>query len=452
MEGILLSQLVKDLAKPKSDCVINSVTWDSRNVKENSVFLAIKGERVNGEDYAKSAVENGAKFVVTENLIKDIPQDIQAVVPNILDASIIMGKNFRDRYNIDIIGVTGSVGKTTTKEFIYAAISPFAPTVKTKGNRNNELGMPNTIYTFTQQDKFAVLEMGMEALGDVHKLSLAARPKAAVITCIGISHLERLKTRENILKAKLEICDGMDDDGILVLNGDDDYLPHVKLDKPKNIYYFGIDNKNSDVIAKNIEQIGRSTKFTISDKEFGEYTTIIPTVGMHNVMDALSAYTVATRMGFDATSVAKNLSGYEVSGQRQKLVENKGVLFIEDCYNAAPDSMKATVDTMKSIAEGRTIAVFGDMLELGDDSESLHNSVGKYAKEKGVDCMWTFGDRARAISEGFGKDAIHFESKDELIKYITDNLKEGDTIVFKASHSLHFEDIINKIYKNREQL
>ena len=450
MRPILLSQLVKGITVPKSDCYITDITTDSRTAGENSVFLAIRGERVNGENYAASAVEKGTKLVITENFIDSVPADMQAVVPNVLDASIQMGANVRDTFDIDVIGVTGSMGKTTTKDFIYAAISPFAPTVKSQGNRNNELGMPKTIYTFTQEDKFAVLEMGMEALGDVHKLSLAAKPKAAVITCIGISHLERLKTRENILKAKLEICDGMNADGMLVLNGDDDYLPYAKIENPKNVVYFAINNTAADVVAKDIKQVGTSTYFTIQDKLYGEIPCHIPTVGNHNVMNAISAYALVSRMGFDAQKVAENLAGYTVSGMRQKFVEKNGILFIEDCYNAAPASMKAAVDTVKSVTEGRAIAVFGDMLELGTDEAELHRSVGEYAKEKGIDCMWTFGERAKHICSGYGKDALNFATKQELGEYISANIRKGDSIVFKASHSMRFEDIIEQVYKTQE--
>ncbi len=450
MREILLSRLVNGLATPKNDCYISDVTSDSRSAGENSVFLAIRGERVNGEKYAASAIEKGAKFVITENFIDDIPADMQAVVPNILDASIQMGANVRDTFDIDVIGVTGSMGKTTTKDFIYAALSPFAPTVKTQGNRNNELGMPKTIYTFTEKDKFAVLEMGMEALGDVHKLSMAAKPKAAVITCIGISHLERLKTRENILKAKLEMCDGMPADGVLVLNGDDDYLPKAKIPHPANVYYFAINNPQRDVVAKNIQQVKTKTYFTICDKKFGEIDAVIPTVGNHNVMNALSAYTVATRLGFEPKAVAENLAGYRPSGMRQNFVEKNGIMFIEDCYNAAPDSMKAAIDTLKSVSEGRTIAVLGDMLELGDEEKALHRSVGRHAKEKGIDFVWTWGELAKSICEGYGAGALNFETKAELADYICANIRSGDTIVFKASHSRRFEDIIEKVYEKLE--
>ncbi len=452
MRKILLSTLMQGITVPGNDCFINNVTTDSRTVMENSVFLAIRGERVNGETFAKGAVEHGAKMVVTENRIEDIADELQVVVPNILDASIRMGANVRDTFDIDVIGVTGSMGKTTTKDFIYRALSPFAPTVKTQGNRNNELGMPKTIYTFTEDDKFAVLEMGMEALGDVHKLSLAAKPKAAVITCIGISHLERLKTRENILKAKLEMCDGMPADGVLVLNGDDDYLPKAVITHPANVYYFAINNTDADVVAKDIKQVKTKTYFTIVDKVHGEIKAVIPTVGNHNVMNALSAYTVSTRIGFDPHKVAENLAGYIPSGMRQNFVEKNGIMFIEDCYNAAPDSTKAAIDTLKSVSDpaGRTIAVLGDMLELGEEEKALHYSVGKHAREKSIDFMWTWGELAKSICEGYGDGAINFETKDELAGHIIANIRAGDTIVFKASHSRRFEDIIALVYRGLE--
>ena len=451
MNAILLSQLVKGFAVPKNDCYINHVTSDSRDVVENSVFIAIRGERVNGENYARGAIEKGAKFVITENHIDNIPDDMQAVVPNVLDASIRMGTNVRNTFDIDVIGVTGSMGKTTTKEFIYAAISPFAKTVKTQGNRNNELGMPKTIYGFTHDDRYAVLEMGMEALGDVHKLSCSARPVASVITCIGISHLERLGSRENILKAKLEICDGMQKDGVLVLNGDDDYLPNATVTHPENVYYFAIRNTDADVVAKDIKTVGLATEFVIADKQYGDIPCVIPTVGDHNVMNALCAYTVVSRMGFDAHKVAANLTGYTVSGQRQKFVQKEDILFIEDCYNAAPDSMKAAIDTIKLVSKGRTIAVFGDMMELGEDEAALHRSVGEYAREKGIDFMWTWGERAKHICAGFGETAINFETKTQLGEYILENITAGDSIVFKASHSRRFEDIIEQVYKGLEK-
>lgn len=447
MDAIKLSELLQGIATVKNEQIITQITTDSRDAGENSLFLAIRGERVNGEDYAAGAVSRGAVFVLTENFIPDIPRDMQAVVPDILDASIQMGANVRAKYNIKIVGVTGSVGKTTTKDFVYAALSPFARTVKNTGNQNNELGMPNTIYKFTHRDRYAVLEMGMQSLGDIHKLSMAAKPVGAIITGIGISHLERLKTRENILKAKLEICDGMPDDGILVLNGDDDYLPGIKLDKPYKTVYFSIENPQADVRAADIVQNGRATDFIIKDKEYGDISCRIPTVGNHNVLDAISAYALVTRLGFPPQQTAENLAVYTVSGMRQNMVEKNDVLFIEDCYNAAPDSMKASIDTLKSVAKGRTIAVLGDMLELGDDSRRLHRQVGEYARAKGVDILLTCGERAKDIAAGFGGDAVCFDDQRQLAAHVKEILRPGDTIVFKASFMMRFDMLLQKIYE-----
>ena len=445
MEQVYLSQLLKNITVPKDDCIVSSVVVDSRKVEKNSIFLAIKGERVNGEDYAAKAVEAGACFVLTENYIADVPADKQCTVKNILNASIQLGANFRELYDISVVGVTGSVGKTSTKDFVWTALSPFAQTVRSLGNHNNEIGMPQTIFGFAKDDKYAILEMGMDDLGDVHKLSCAAKPKYAVISCIGVSHLEKLGSQENILRAKLEICDGMDKDGVLVLNGDDKFLSKAHIENPLNVKYFAIKNKDADVTAKDIVQNGLSTSFTICDKIRGEFSCTIPVVGDHNVMNALSAYTVVTAMGFDPQQTADNLKDYVPSGMRGKVVAKDDVTYIEDCYNASPDSMRAAVNTVCSIAKGRKICVFGDMLELGADSAEMHTSVGRYAKEKGVDIMLCFGSEAQYIATGFGNGML-FGSKEELAEYLKNILQKDDAVVFKASRGMKFEEIINLVY------
>ncbi|MBQ5783028.1 MAG: UDP-N-acetylmuramoyl-tripeptide--D-alanyl-D-alanine ligase [Oscillospiraceae bacterium] len=445
MEKVYLSQLLKGMATPQEDCIVSSVVVDSRKVEKDSVFLAIRGERVNGEDYGAMAIEKGACFVLTENFIENVPQEKQAVVKNILDASIMLGANFRSLFDIDIIGVTGSVGKTSTKDFVWTALSPFAKTVRSLGNHNNEIGMPQTIFGFAKDDRYAILEMGMDDLGDVHKLSTAAKPKYAVISCIGVSHMEKLGSQENILKAKMEICDGMDADGVLVLNGDDRFLSTVKVTNPKNVRYFAVENKDADVTAKDIVQDGLCTRFTICDKIHGEVKCTIPVVGVHNVMNALSAYTVVTSMGFDPQKTADNLKDYVPSGMRGKVVAKDGITYIEDCYNASPDSMRAAVNTVCSLAKGRKICVFGDMLELGADSHNMHRAVGEYAKAQGVDIMLCFGNEAQYICEGFD-GAVLFDSKEQLAQHLKEIIRTDDAVIFKASRGMAFEEIINKVY------
>ncbi len=453
MEKILLSQLLQGIASPGQDCYIDNVVYDSRQVSGSTLFVAIKGDKVNGQDFAPRAVQNGAEFVLTEDYIPTVPGNMQAVVPSVLDANIAMRKNYRDRYDIDVIGVTGSVGKTTTKDFIYAAISPFAKTVRSQGNRNNELGLPRTVFGITSSDRYAVLEMGMENLGDIKKLTKATRPVAACITGIGISHLERLGSRENIFRAKMEICEGMGPGGVLSLNADDDFLPSAKPANSVKPVYFGIDSNLCEVKAENMEISGTGTKFVIDDRGMGiKIPRQIPAVGKHNVRDALCAYTVVSRLGFDPVKTAGNLAGYRPSGMRENFVRKNGVLFIEDCYNAAPSSMMAALDTLSTVAEGRKIAVLGDMLELGPDAEKLHRQVGEYAAHKGVDIMMTYGTLAQAIAEGFGPGRGIFDTKESLAEKLTEVLSPGDTVIFKASHSMRFEDIIRLVYEKWEKL
>ncbi len=449
MEKILLSKLTNGFFNTQNDLYINQITSDSRDVCENSVFLAIKGERVNGEDYAKSAIEKGAKLIISENEISDIPKDKLVIVDSVLDTNILMAKNYIENYDIKKIAVTGSVGKTTTKDFIFATISPFLKTIKSEGNNNNELGLPKTVYKISKEDKMIVLEMGMTALNDISKLSLAVKPDIAVITNIGISHLEHLKTQENILKAKMEICDGISENGVLILNKDDEFLQSVKTQKTKNVFYYGINNKTADVYAKDIKINELSTIFTLVDNKKGEFQAEIPAIGEHNVLNALCAYLVGVNLGLDNLAVIKNLKGYKISGMRQNIVRKNDIIFIEDCYNASPDSMKASINTLVSLKKTRVIAVFGDMLELGENSNELHYKVGQYAKEKGVDILLTYGSEAEYIKKGFSDNAISFKTKDEVADYLNENLSKDDVVIFKASRGMAFEEIIYKVYENK---
>ncbi len=449
MENILLSKLTSGFFVPKEDVYINNVTSDSREARENSVFLAIQGERVNGEDYAKAAIEKGVQLVISQNDIAGIEKDKLAVVSSVLDTNIVMAKNYIQNFDIKKIAVTGSVGKTTTKDFIYAAISPFLKTIKSEGNNNNELGLPKTVYKMSKEDKMIVLEMGMTALNDISKLSLATTPDIAVITNIGISHIEHLKTRENILKAKMEICDGLKEDGILILNKDDEFLKTVSTDKIKNVFYYAINDTSADVYAKEIKIKDLTTEFIIVDKNKGEFTAQIPAIGEHNVLNAVCAYLVGVKLGFNNLLVIKNLKDYKISGMRQNIVKKNDIIFIEDCYNASPDSMKASINALVSLKKTRVIAVFGDMLELGENSKDLHFEVGKYAKEKGVDILLTFGKEAENIKNGFSENAFSFKTKGELSEYLIKILNKEDAVIFKASRGMAFEEIIYKVYENK---
>lgn len=450
MEPIKLGELIKGIAFTTiPDAVITEVTTDSRKVKAGSLFVGIVGDRFDGNDFAQEALERGAAAVMVSR-----GQDAageQIVVSNTRDALIEMAGNFRGRYNPKVAAVTGSVGKTTTKEMIAAIFSSFGETLKPLGNQNNEIGLPKTVFRLTQDTELAVFEMGMNALGDISKLTRAVRPRVAVITAIGVSHLELLGSRENILKAKLEIVEGMPEDGVLVINGDDELLMGARADVPVFTTTFAINNTDADVVAKDIMSRIRSTEFSIEDRANGIFQARIPCAGLHNVMDAIGAYTVATRMGLDPEQCASALETYQPTGMRQKFVDFMGITVIEDCYNASPDSMRASLETLAELPiDGIKVAVLGDMLELGEIAYDAHRDIGMEAARIGIDILLCYGDnmmntveaaRAAGISS-----AEHFNNKAELADYLRKTMQPGDAVMFKASRAIALEEVIEMFY------
>ena len=287
---------------------INAVVTDSRKVAPGCVFVCFPGERVDGHTFAAGAYKNGAAYVIANHPVEGVPEDRTVVVPSSHMAMVRMASNYRMLFSPKMIGVTGSVGKTTTKEFCYAVLSAFGKTLKTEGNQNNEIGLPNTLFRLEPDTEYAVVEMGMSNLGEIERLARCARPNAGIITMVGVSHLESLGTRENILKAKLEICAGLPDGAPLALNADNDLLPTAKIPPRLRPVWFGIDAENADVRAVDIAPAGTGTSFTLVDKEFGKFEVTIPTAGRHTVYDALAAYAAATRLGLDAARAAAALA------------------------------------------------------------------------------------------------------------------------------------------------
>lgn len=456
MEAVKLGELLNGVAVTRyPDEVITSIVTDSRDAREGSLFVGIVGERMDGNDYAKDALERGAVAAVVNRRI-DSPGE-QIVVKDTKDAFIEMAGNYRERFSPKIVAVTGSVGKTTTKEMTAAVLSRFGKTLKNLGNKNNEIGMPETLFTMDSSTELAVLEMGMNGLGDISKLTRAAKPRAAAITCIGVSHLELLGSRENILKAKLEVMEGFPDEhGILVINGDDELLMGARADIPFETVTFGIDNADADVAAKDIMMRAQSCEFTIDDRHNGEFQAMIPVAGKHNVSDALAAYALATRIGCDPAVAAAALADYEPAGMRQKFVDHKGITVIEDCYNASPDSMRAAINTLAVLpVEGIKVAVLGDMLELGAISREAHRSIGMDAAKAGIDILLCYGENMKLCVEGAEAaditSAEHFETKEELAEYLAKTVHPGDAVMFKASRAMALEDAIEWFYQYDEK-
>lgn len=448
MKPIHANQLLAGLALAEAE-PITAVVTDSRKVVPGCVFVCFPGERVDGHDYAAAAYRAGAAYIVANHPVDGVPENRTVIVASSHHAMVRMASNYRMLFSPLMIGVTGSVGKTTTKEFCYAVLSAFGNTLKTEGNQNNEIGLPNTLFRLDDATEYAVVEMGMSNLGEIERLARAARPSAGIITLIGVSHLENLGTRENILKAKLELCYGLPDGAPLALNADDDLLPTAKLPERLRPVWFGIDSPDADVRAVEITAGDNGTDFVLSDKEYGDFPVHIPTVGLHTVSDALAAYAAATRLGLDPAKAAAALSNYQTTGMRQNIVHKAGVTVIEDCYNASPDSMRAALGVLKNQPAERRVALLGDMLELGSVSEEAHRQVGEWAAEAGVDLLIAYGPLSAAMAQAAaekGVTTLHCETEQDVVGYVRQNVHAGDALLAKASHAMKLDRVLEQFY------
>jgi UDP-N-acetylmuramoyl-tripeptide--D-alanyl-D-alanine ligase len=429
----------------KEDAVITSVSTDTRKINEGCLFICLKGERFDAHDFIPQAAENGAAAIVSE---KDVECSVPVLrVESTRKALLDIARMYRESFTIPVVGLTGSVGKTTTKEMIYSVLSEKYNTLKTQGNLNNEIGLPTTLFSLDEKTEAAVIEMGMNHFGEISRLTRTCKPTMAVITNIGVSHIEYLGSRDGILKAKCEIFEGLEKGSFAALNGDDDKLITVRNDGYKIVHY-GINNPENDIRAVDITQNGESTSFTVLFKNKEQKVTI-PTVGLHNVYDALAAFTVGVCHGIEPQRIAVGLSKYTPAGMRQRVKNVNGITVVEDCYNASPDSQKAAVDTLLALNGKRKIAVLGDMLELGEKSAELHSEVGKYVSEKKIDMLLTYGEQsqftAKAVTNSF-TECFSFLSKEELTNKLLSVLREGDVVLFKASRGMKLEEVINNLY------
>lgn len=447
--NLQVSEIAKALnADISSENLINCVSIDSRDVDKNTLFFAIKGERFDGHDFIEAVANKGVGAIVSHKKIECSAPVI--LVEDTKQAFLDFASFYRmSMPNLLVVGLTGSVGKTTTKEMTACVLSQKNKTLKTEGNLNNEIGMPKTIFRLDETYGSAVIEMGMDNAGQISALSRSCKPDCAIITNVGVSHIENLGSRDGILKAKLEILDGLKKGSPIFLNGDNDKLSTAKIDGYK-VIYFGIENKNCDILAENIKEIGLSTEFTAVKGDVRQ-KIIIPTVGIHNVYDALAAFAVGIEYGINPQDIAKGLSEYVPSGMRQRIKEANGITVIEDCYNASPDSQKAGLNSLCKIAKSRKIAVLGDMLELGSYSETAHRNVGEYAAECNVDMLFTYGKESEFMADSAKKSGLKsvfsFIDKAELTKALYNELKLGDTVLFKASRGMKLEEIFEELYK-----
>ena len=341
MERMTIQEIAEAIGSTERfEGAVEQVSTDSRALPEGCLFLALAGERFNGHDYLAAALQNGAAFAVAQERRADYAAQNGRIlyVQDTGRALLELGRAYRGKFSIHCVGVTGSVGKTTTKEMIAQVVSAGYKTLKTEGNLNNEIGLPKTLFGLDRSHQAAVIEMGMEGLGEIATLAAVAQPQIGVITNVGVSHIERLGSRENILKAKMELADALPDGAPLLLCGDNDLLSGVQMPRLR-VTFFGIENPGCAFIAEEIFEQSGETRFTLRHPD-GRIPVHLPCMGRHNVLNALAAFAVGRELGISPEDCAQALAGYRPSGMRQKVVDWNGVTVVEDCYNASPDSMQ----------------------------------------------------------------------------------------------------------------
>lgn len=426
---------------------VTFVTTDSRKAEQGCLFAAIRGERADGHNFVDSVFEKGALCVLSE---KELPEaeGNYIVTGSTMQALKDIAEFYRRQLSVKVVGITGSVGKTSTKEMIASVLQEKYQVLKTLGNFNNELGLPLTVFRLQEGDEVAVLEMGISDFGEMHRLSKIARPDICVITNIGQCHLEFLHDRDGILRAKSEIFDFMKEDGSIILNGDDDKLSALTEVRGIAPVFFGIE-KDCSVWADEIVPKGLRGIDCRIHTPGGDFGVQVPLPGYHMVLNALAGTAVGLELGLTLEEIRRGIEKVESLKGRFHMIEHGGMLIIDDCYNASPSAMKGSLDILKD-AEGRKVAILGDMFELGEDELELHAGVGARASDNAVDLLICVGERSRHMAEaafqgGGCGEVLSITTLTSLLEVLHRLVQPGDTILVKASHGMHFEKVIQKL-------
>ena len=413
--------------------IIEKYSKDTRTINQGECYVGIQGENFDGNKFYKDAFKLGAKACILDTF-GSTDEEMGNII--LVDDSVKAIQDIASYYinNIDakIIAITGSAGKTGTKDMVYAALSKKYKVLKSPGNYNNDIGLPFVILSYINED-IIVLEMGMNGFDQIRKLSNIAKPDVAVITNIGTAHIGLLGSRENILKAKLEILDGMDNDGILVINNDNDLLRGITNINQK-IVSFGFNN-TSDYNGSNIVTKNGKTFFNIGDKEYN-----VPVLGNVFAYNALCAYTVGKLFDVSDEDIKEGLENVILTGNRMQIIEEENYTIINDTYNANKEAMMSSLDTITTF-DNRKVAILGDMLELGEYEEDIHRELGRYANGK-IDVLITIGNLSKYINEEFNGIKYHFDSKQEAMENIKNIIKVEDVILVKASQGMKLIEMV----------
>ncbi|MEA5058282.1 UDP-N-acetylmuramoyl-tripeptide--D-alanyl-D-alanine ligase [Anaerotignum propionicum] len=427
---------------------ISHITQNSKEVTKDSLFFAVQGERVDGHQFIEECFEKGIAACLSCKVIAPKKGGVLLLVPDVKKALLKLAAHYRNKFNIPFIGITGSVGKTTTKDMVASVLSQKYDILWTQGNYNNDIGVPLTLFRLEDHHEIAVIEMGMNHFGEIHALAEVVRPQLGLISNVGVAHIEYLGSREGILKAKCEMFDFMPEDGVAVLNGDNDMLSTLEGKLPQRLRWFGIDNKK-DIYADHLELMGmEKTKCTIHTP-VGSLDTIIPMPGEHMVLNALSAVTVGLEMGLSFAEIKEGIENFVPTKNRMNIMKlENGITVLNDVYNANPVSVKASLNILAN-ADGRKVAILGFMGELGEYASQMHEEVGVYAAEKGIDLLFCIGkfnvEMEQGARDGGLKAVYCFASQEDFWNEGLALLKNGDAVLVKASRSMALEKTVEKI-------
>ena len=430
------------LVSGNKDDEINFFSQDSRQMTNGGMYIPLKGERFDGHNFIESAFQTGAQAIISE---KDVNYEDKIVikVKDTHQALKDMASYLRNHRPVKVVGVTGSVGKTSTRDMVYSVVKQKYKTLKTEGNYNNEIGLPLTILRY-HDEEVLVLEMGMNHLQEMSRLSMIARPDIACITNVGTAHIGELGSRENILKAKLEIINGMKEGSTLIINQDNDMLQTVELPH-LNVVRVG-KGKEASIQASHI--VLEETKSSFEVEYQGKKEIIeVPVQGEHNISNALIAIAVGIELNISLEDIKKGIQEFKLTKNRMDILEKNYKTVIDGTYNASVDSMKSSIDVLANYKK-RKVAILADMLELGDYSQQLHEEVGSYVASKGIDILVCVGKEAKYIyqkAREIMKDVYYFESNQEVIARLDELLKEDDVILVKGSHSMNLKEVVEKI-------
>lgn len=446
----------------KKQCEISGAVIDSRLVESGFLFIPIKGARVDGHDFIPAVFRQGALAVLSEH---QLPSEMgpYILVESTEQAMKQIAKFYRQSLDIKVVGITGSVGKTSTKEMVASVLEQKYCVLKTEGNLNNEIGLPLTIFKIRKEHEVAVLEMGISEFGEMERLADMAQPDICVITNIGLCHLENLIDRDGILKAKTESFVHLAPDGIAVLNGDDDKLSKKKWVNGRAAVFYGIEKEakvfvdetgekllaEKDVYATDVKATGLTGTSAVIHLGNESFAVNIPLAGEHHVYNALAAVCIARHLGLTIGEMKQGLESAGTISGRSNLIKKDGITIIDDCYNANPVSMKASLDVL-AVAPGRKLAVLGDMGELGANEKELHVMVGRYFEGKQIDTLFCMGELSMNLADAVREcspqtEIFAMDDREKLIQTLLKYRRYGDTILIKASHFMGFSKVVEAL-------